>query len=91
MATELKEQEVQARRFVPKKKVCFFCVEKIDKIDYKQPELLRRFLSEWGRIQPRRKTGTCAKHQRGLSLAIKRARFLGLLPFTSEHIRRGGI
>ncbi len=91
MATELKGQEAQPRRFVPKKKVCFFCAENIEEIDYKQPELLRRFLSEWGRIQPRRKTGTCAKHQRKLSLAIKRARFLGLLPFTSEHIRKYGM
>ncbi len=91
MATELKEQAAQPRRFVPKKKVCFFCAENIDEIDYKQPELLRRFLSEWGRIQPRRKTGTCAKHQRKLSLAIKRARHLGLLPFTSEHIRKSGM
>jgi len=91
LATELKGQEAQVKRFVPKKKVCFFCAENIDEIDYKQPELLRRFLSEWGRIQPRRKTGTCARHQRKLSLAIKRARFLGLLPFTSEHIRKSGM
>ncbi len=63
------------------KKVCRFCVEKKENIDYKEVELLSKFLSEKGKILSRRATGTCAKHQRRLALAIKRARFLSLLPY----------
>ncbi|HEY62942.1 MAG TPA: 30S ribosomal protein S18 [Caldilineae bacterium] len=74
------------RRFGRRKKVCPFCAEGITYIDYKQPEVLSRFLSERGQIWPRRKTGLCSKHQRALALAIKRARFLALLPFTWKHI-----
>jgi small subunit ribosomal protein S18 len=66
-----------------KKKVCKFCVQKI-KIDYKDADTLRRFITERGKILPRRITGTCAKHQRALSLAIKRARIIALLPFVAE-------
>jgi small subunit ribosomal protein S18 len=67
-----------------------FCVEHVDVIDYKDPGKLRRFLSDRGRIEPRRKLGTCAKHQRALSQALKRARHLALLPYTPEHIRATG-
>jgi small subunit ribosomal protein S18 len=71
-------------RFFAHPRVCQFCTEKSTLIDYKQAELMRRFVSEDGKIRPRRQTGTCAKHQRELTRAIKRARHLALLPFTSE-------
>ena len=74
-------------RFGARKKVCAFCVDKIDHIDYKEPMKLRRFISDRGKIEPRRKTGTCARHQRRLTIAIKRARHLALLPYTADHIR----
>ncbi len=70
----------------PKPKACFFCVNGIDEIDYKDVQILRRFLSERGEIIPRRTTGTCARHQRKLSVAVKRARQLALLPFCAKHI-----
>ena len=66
-----------------KKKVCKFCIQKV-KIDYKDADTLRRFITERGKILPRRITGTCAKHQRALALTIKRARILALLPFVAE-------
>ena len=66
-----------------RKKVCYFCANHIDYIDYKDVELLKRYISEKGKILPRRVTGTCAKHQRTLTIAIKRARIMGLLPFTT--------
>jgi small subunit ribosomal protein S18 len=71
--------------------VCQFCVDKIKEVDYKDLARLRRFLSERGKIEPRRKTGTCAAHQRSLNVALKRARQLALLPFTAEHIRVTGV
>ena len=67
-----------------RKKVCVFCVEKVDEIDYKDVTRLKRFVSERSKILPRRVTGTCAKHQRELTTAIKRARHLALLPYTSD-------
>lgn len=67
-----------------KRKVCGFCVERIDEVDYKNATRLRKFVSDRGKILPRRTTGTCAGHQRILSGAIKRAREIALLPFTSE-------
>jgi small subunit ribosomal protein S18 len=76
------------RRFTPRRKVCAFCLDKTKTIDYKDISTLRRFLTERGKIKSRRKTGTCAKHQRRLAVAVKRARHLALLPFTAEHIRR---
>jgi small subunit ribosomal protein S18 len=66
-----------------KKKVCKFCVQKL-KIDYKDADTLRRFITERGKILPRRITGTCAKHQRALAAAIKQARTIALLPFVAE-------
>ena len=77
-------------KYAPRRKVCQFCVEKLSHIDYKDLMRLRRFLSDRAKIEPRRKTGTCAKHQRRLSTALKRARMIGLLPFTGEHLRQMG-
>ncbi len=68
----------------PRKKVCSFCVDKVDHIDYKDAGKLRRFITERGKILPRRISGNCAKHQRQVMLAIKRARNIALLPFTAE-------
>ena len=67
-----------------RKKVCSFCVDKVDCIDYKDVAKLRRFTTERGKILPRRISGTCAKHQRKLTTSIKRARAIALLPFTAE-------
>lgn len=67
-----------------RRKVCQFCVEKVDEIDYKDVTKLKRFVSERSKIIPRRVTGTCAKHQRELTTAIKRARHLALLPYISD-------
>ena len=72
------------RSFVRKKKVCRFCVDKVDFIDYKKAELLQPFIQDRGKILPRRMTGTCARHQRWLTVAIKRARNIALLPFATE-------
>lgn len=68
----------------PKKKICSFCVDKVAEIDYKEIPKLRRYTTERGKILPRRISGNCAKHQRQLTLAIKRARNIALLPFTAE-------
>lgn len=73
------------RRFVFRPKVCPFCAEKIG-IDYKDVSRLGRYVSDRGRIEPRRRTGVCAKHQRRLALAIKRARYLALLPYAPDHV-----
>jgi len=75
------------KRFQGKPKVCLFCVEKGQRIDYKQTDILRRFVNETGKIRPRRQTGTCARHQRLLAVAIKRARHLALIPFTARLAR----
>ena len=68
----------------PRRKVCSFCVDKIEYIDYKDVNRLRRFTNERGKILPRRMSGTCAKHQRQLSVAIKRARTVALMPYTTD-------
>ena len=68
----------------PRRKVCAFCADKIEMIDYKDAQRLRRYLSERGKIVPRRVTGTCARHQRQLTTAIKRARHLALLPYVTD-------
>jgi len=70
-----------------RRRVCGFCMDHVTYIDYKDTAKLRRFLSERGKIEPRRKTGTCAKHQRFLTTALKRARELALLPYTADHVR----
>ena len=68
----------------PRKKVCGFCVDRIDSIDYKELGRLRKFITERGKILPRRISGNCAKHQRQLTIAVKRARNVALLPYTAE-------
>jgi small subunit ribosomal protein S18 len=72
------------RNFVRKKKVCRFCVDKVDLIDYKKAEILTAFIQDRGKVLPRRMTGTCARHQRWLTVAIKRAQNIALLPFAAE-------
>ncbi len=70
-----------------RRKVCAFCADKASHIDYKEVNRLRRYLSERAKIEPRRKTGTCAEHQRQLSVALKRARQVALLPYAPQHLR----
>ena len=78
-------------RFYSRRKVCSFCADhiRVKDIDYKDLGRIRRYVSERARMEPRRKTGTCAKCQRALSTAIKRARHLALLPFSQGHLRVG--
>jgi small subunit ribosomal protein S18 len=71
-------------RFGSRRKVCQFCVDNVMHVDYKDIARLRRHVGERGKIEPRRKLGTCAKHQRSATVAIKRARYIGLLPFTTS-------
>ena len=90
--TERPKRKWEGSKYVPKRKFCSFCSEKVELIDYKDPAKLRQFISERGKIEPRRRTGTCAKHQRALAVAIKRARHLALLPFVPAHIfKTGGV
>ncbi|GAB4468952.1 MAG: 30S ribosomal protein S18 [Anaerolineales bacterium] len=86
MSTDQGTGEVQTtpRRYYAQPRICLFCTDHNAVIDYKNIELLRRFISEDGKIRPRRQTGTCAKHQRQLAVAIKRARHLALVQFTGE-------
>ncbi len=81
---EAGEDKAKRMRRAPKKKVCAFCVEKAEEIDYKDVAKLKRYITEKGKIIPRRTSGMCAAHQRELSVAIKRARIMGLLPFKAE-------
>ncbi len=77
-----------AGRFGPRRaKICNFCADKVKEVEYKDSDMLRRYLTERGKIRPRRQTGTCAKHQRSLRTAVIRARHLALLPFTAGHVR----
>lgn len=78
---ERAERPQRGRR---RRKVCAFCVDKVEHVDYKDAGKLRKYMSERGKILPRRMTGTCAKHQRQLTEAIKRARHVALLPYTAE-------
>ena len=75
------------REYRSRRKVCTFCLDRVREIEYKDVPRLRRYISDRGKIEPRRKTGTCAKHQRRLSVALKRARHMALLPYTAEHFR----
>ena len=68
----------------PRKRVCSYCIDKVESIDYKDANKLRKHITERGKILPRRISGNCAKHQRQLTIAIKRARHIALLPFTTE-------
>ena len=78
------ERENRAPRGRKRRKVCQFCVDKCEHIDYKDTAKLRRYVTERGKIVPRRISGNCAKHQRQLTTAIKRARIIALLPFVAE-------
>lgn len=80
-------RERPRRRFVPRRKVCSFCVEHVSYIDYKDLGRIRRYLSDRSKIDPRRKSGNCARHQRALARAIKRARAVALLPMSPNHGR----
>lgn len=82
MAEERRNDRPRSRR--AKRKVCSFCVDKVDHIDYKDVAKLRRYVTERAKILPRRISGCCAKHQRQLAVAIKRARQIALLPYTSD-------
>ena len=79
-----KERDNRAPRGRKRRKVCAFCVDKVEMIDYKDAAKLRRFTSERAKILPRRTTGTCAMHQRQLTEAIKRARQIALLPYVTD-------
>jgi small subunit ribosomal protein S18 len=68
----------------PKRKICNFCADKVTDINYKDTTRLRKYISERGKILPRRISGNCARHQRGLTVAVKRARIIALLPFVAE-------
>lgn len=72
------------RRFRRRRRTCSFCADDVVIVDYKDVDTLRRYVTEHGRIRPRRQTGACARHQRSLAKAIKRARHLAMLPFVSE-------
>lgn len=81
-APERREKKLIKR--IPRRKVCVFCQNKVEAIDYKDVATLKKYVTEGGKILPRRMTGTCAKHQRVLATAIKRARLVDLLPFKGE-------
>ena len=78
-------------RYAPKRRVCLFCADKTQVANYKNPEKLLNFITDRGKIAPRRKTGTCARHQRILAREIKRARHLALLPQAPVHIRESEV
>jgi small subunit ribosomal protein S18 len=78
------EQMMGGRRYMARPKICQFCADKNLKIDYKALDMLRRFVTEEGKIRPRRQTGTCARHQRELAGAVKRARHIALLPYVED-------
>ncbi len=85
METNTVQRRERGRKFVVKPKVCMFCADKAP-IDYKNVSLLQRFVSDRGKIVPRRRTGVCARHQRSLAQAIKRSRFLAMLPASPNHV-----
>lgn len=72
------------KRRMRKKKICLFCADKVDSIDYKDIDKLKKYITDRGKILPKRITGTCAVHQRELTKAIKKARMIALLPFTQD-------
>jgi small subunit ribosomal protein S18 len=85
METNTAPRRERGRKFIVKPKVCMFCADKTP-IDYKNVVLLGRFVSDRGKIVPRRRTGVCAKHQRSLAQAIKRSRYLAMLPSSPVHV-----
>jgi small subunit ribosomal protein S18 len=78
------KSQKKMRRGKPRRKICAFCADKSKSIDYKDVMKLRRFLTERGKIQPRRTSGVCAKHQRDLAMAVKRSRMMALLPYSQD-------
>ena len=91
MSEEVEERDVMEEKVaskknkkIGKKKVCSFCVDHVEEIDYKDVAKLKRYITEKGKILPRRQTGTCAEHQRALTVAIKRAREMALIPYVGE-------
>ncbi len=87
---DTKTRKTTRGKYIPKRKICLFCRDKVEYIDYKDPAKLRPYITDRGKISPRRKSGTCAKHQRALTTAIKRARHLALLPFVASHLQKSG-
>ena len=89
MSNQPSREEYQSggRRFFARPRECPFCADKNATIDYKQVDVLRRFVTDEGKIRPRRQTGVCAKHQRELARAVKRARHIALLPYSGELLR----
>jgi len=85
METNTVQRRERGRKFIVKPKVCMFCADKTP-IDYKNVSLLQRFVSDRGKIVPRRRTGVCARHQRSLAQAIKRARYLAMLASSPNHV-----
>jgi len=83
-----KTEQLYRRRTYRRRKVCKFCANKMDEIDYKDVKLLQEYIPERGKILPRRISGTCARHQRQLTIAIKRARNIALLPYTTDYLNR---
>jgi small subunit ribosomal protein S18 len=79
------------RRTGARRRGCEFCIDKIEVPDYKDVALMRRYVTDRGKLDPRRKAGTCAKHQRRVAVAVKRARHIALLPYTAEHVRVSGV
>lgn len=84
MSEDRNEKRMRPRGRRPRRKVCDFCAGKIPYIDYKDVNRLRRYMTERGKISPRRMSGLCAKHQRQLAIAIKRARAIALLPYSAD-------
>ena len=84
MSEEKVVKPARPNKKVPHKKVCSFCVEKVKELDYKDVTKVRRYITEGGKIMPRRMTGTCARHQRMVAEAIKRARVMALLPYVAD-------
>jgi small subunit ribosomal protein S18 len=82
-------QRRSERRYYSRPKVCQFCTDKHLTIDYKKADMLKRFITDEGKIRPRRQTGTCARHQRALAGAIKQARHIALLPYTGRYWEEG--
>ena len=82
--TERPQSTYRRQRYISRPKFCQFCSDKTIEINYKNYSLLRRYITEDGKIRPKRQTGTCSKHQRRLARAVKRARHLALLPYTSD-------
>ena len=89
-ASKPKSSKWNGPRYVRKRKICSFCSNKVKQIDYKDPIKLLPYISDRAKIGSRRRTGTCAKHQRALAVAIKRARHIALLPHAPVHIRKTG-